>query len=297
MSKFKVIKYKIILVLINFIRLFTFKKSNNKESFFIIGSGRNGSTLLSTILNAHKDIFIPPEQFVLPYAIMKRYVFFYKRNDFINNYIINMFSNNKKTLNWDFSFNNIEVNNKCINDIYSNIYINYSMQKGKKIKKWGDKTPLNIHFIKFIYPEFVNSKYIFLIRDVRDVIVSYKKLKDHKAKNIDFAIWKWNDSIRKLRYLQKYTNPLIIKYEDLVSNTNLVINDILHYIELPVEKNLINKKLSASDMGVGTKNHHANLNNKINSKSVGSWKMELSESDLKKINRNCRNNLIEFGYL
>ena len=76
-TRYERIAYKFLLLpLVQLIRLFTSKNSSKiNPNFFIIGSGRNGSTLLATILNAHKDIFIPPEQFVLPYAIIRRYIF------------------------------------------------------------------------------------------------------------------------------------------------------------------------------------------------------------------------------
>ena len=44
------------------------KKDNS--IFFIFGSGRNGSTLLARLLNTHSQIFLPPEQFALPYTII-----------------------------------------------------------------------------------------------------------------------------------------------------------------------------------------------------------------------------------
>ena len=73
--RYDIIKYNCILFAVNLIR-FLKKKTNvdSSNSFFILGSGRNGSTLVASILNAHRDIFIPPEQFILPYAIMKRYL-------------------------------------------------------------------------------------------------------------------------------------------------------------------------------------------------------------------------------
>ena len=39
--------------------------------FFIIGSGRNGSTLLGGMLNTNNNVFIPPEQYVLGYSLLK----------------------------------------------------------------------------------------------------------------------------------------------------------------------------------------------------------------------------------
>jgi len=70
---FKILIYeKIAASLVRFIKwLKTYKPVElSNPPFFILGSGRNGSTLLSAILNSHQSVFIPPEQFVLPFSIM-----------------------------------------------------------------------------------------------------------------------------------------------------------------------------------------------------------------------------------
>ena len=80
MHRFPFIKYRLILVFVNLFRFFSFRSNSRlKNNFFILGSGRNGSTLLASILNAHHNLFIPPEQFVLPYVIMKRYLCFQRK--------------------------------------------------------------------------------------------------------------------------------------------------------------------------------------------------------------------------
>lgn len=291
------IKYKIILFIVNCLRLFI-SKTDNKiiDNFFILGSGRNGSTLLASILNAHKDLFVPPEQFVLPYAIMRRYLSCFKTTNTWKNDVVKMLSEKKKTLNWNVNLNDIKIEYKNVSSLFNKIYLRYANQNKGQITMWGDKTPINTHFINFIFPEFKSSKYIFLIRDVRDVTLSYKKLKGHKAANTRYAIWKWKDSIDKLRYLQKRTNVLIIKYEDFVSKPQEEINRVLNYLGLPKDNTLINSKIEASDMGVGDKFHHQNLSQPISSKSVGKWKEYLSDYDINLVNKECSDYLKEFGY-
>lgn len=296
MHRFPFIKYRLILVFVNLFRFFSFRSNSRlKNNFFILGSGRNGSTLLASILNAHHNLFIPPEQFVLPYVIMKRYLCFQTINNWKND-VINMLVKDKKTLNWDVNLDNIELDRKDVFSLFNLIYLRYARKYKKEIAMWGDKTPLNIHFSHFIYPEFKSSKYIFLIRDPRDVALSYKKLLSHKAVNTNYAIWKWKDSIRNLKYLQKQTDVLIVHYEKLVELPNQEINRVLRYLGFPEDDNLIYSKTNASYMGVGEKDHHQNLNTPISAKSVGKWKDKLSKKDINLIHKECYDYLKEFGY-
>ena len=101
-SKFNFLKYKLTLFFINLLRLCKTKNRDPiTDHFFVLGSGRNGSTLLASILNAHKDIFVPPEQFILPYAIMKQYLSFFHTKNAWRKDILRMFIEEKKTLNWN----------------------------------------------------------------------------------------------------------------------------------------------------------------------------------------------------
>ena len=73
-SNYQLIKYRLLIPsLIKLVKLFRKNKnyhSISEQPFFILGSGRNGSTLLASILNSNPNILIPPEQYVLPYSIM-----------------------------------------------------------------------------------------------------------------------------------------------------------------------------------------------------------------------------------
>jgi len=295
MNNYQILKYRFIRIVVDSIRFF-YPENKEVRSFFILGSGRNGSTLLASILNAHKNIFIPPEQFVLPYAIILKYIYFFLPNSFWSQKVVSMFKASNKTLNWKLDWTHLNINARNIATLFNSIYIHYSKKYKKDDCIWGDKTPLNIHFLYFIYPEFKSSKYIFMIRDPRDVVLSYKKLHKHRASQTKYAILKWKDSIAKLRYLQRNTDVIIVRYEDLVNNTEIEIQKIITHLSVEKEENLIRRKNNASSMGVEQKLHHQNLNKPINTNSIGKWKDGLTKQEISVINNSCSKYYEEFGY-
>ena len=293
---YKKLKYKFFLYgIVKFFRLFSKSRSKiTNPHFFIVGSGRNGSTLLATILNAHKDVVIPPEQFVLPYAIIRRYIFFFwTSNKWINN-VKSLISNPQKTIKWDIDVSNIHSNGKDVPFIFNNIFNTYKDSSNSSSKIWGDKSPLNTNFIKYIYPEFSDAKYIFLIRDPRDVALSYRKYLG--ADSFRFGIWKWKDSVRSYDYLSKKTDVLLVKYEDLVECPDNELSKVTNFLNLSKDDSMSTSKVSADKMGVEKDSHHQNLRKPISSRSVGKWKDELSDKDLSYFTKNIKDEMKRFGY-
>ena len=78
------------------------------EPFFILGSGRNGSTLLASTLSQYQNIYIPPEQFVLPYAIMKFRLFNFFSWKRLTKIIWNDYKKEENTTNWKFYQENLK---------------------------------------------------------------------------------------------------------------------------------------------------------------------------------------------
>ena len=65
----------------------------NEKSFFIIGRGRSGTTLLSKLLNEHKQIHIPPESFFILNLLEKYKNKPLKKNEIVN-FVNNLFKEN-----------------------------------------------------------------------------------------------------------------------------------------------------------------------------------------------------------
>ena len=171
---YKKFKYLYLIPFLIFLNKHIFRKKEktikniypDKKIFFIIGSGRNGSTLLSLLLSRHTNIFLPPEQSVLPYSILEWALpIFNNWNQFYKRILTNY---KHKNQNWNLTtedFKNIEVRAKHLKREHrnaSNIYrliIRYYAKKISSSKNiFGDQTPNTTLFYKSVYNEFPNAK-------------------------------------------------------------------------------------------------------------------------------------------
>ena len=269
------------------------------EPFFILGSGRNGSTLLASTLSQYQNIHIPPEQFVLPYAIMKFRLFNFFSWKRLTKIIWNDYKKDGNTTNWRFYQRDLKES-KSLRGILDKVY---SSSTNKKFKIWGDKTPQNTYFIKHIFPVYPHAKYVFLIRDGRDVVNSLVKMMRANKKYQSYtehqllqqATKLWNKSINVYDWLQdKGARLLLVKYEDFTSNPNKIINKISLFLNIELENFHAAEK--GESMGVHKMLHHQNLNKPITTDSIGKWKTELSKEHLSLIHPLIEEKLKKFNY-
>ena len=269
------------------------------EPFFILGSGRNGSTLLASTLSQYQNIYIPPEQFALPYAIMKFHLFNFYSWKRLTKIIWNDYRKEENTTNWTFYQENLKES-KSLKGIIDKVY---SSSTNKKFKIWGDKTPQNTYFIKHIFPVYPNAKYVFIVRDGRDVVNSLVKMMNTNNKYQSYsehqlfqrATELWNKSINVYDWLKKKgANLLLVKYEDFTSNPDKTINEIASFLN--VELGNLQETEKGKSMGVQNMSHHQNLSKPISTSSIGKWKKELSQEQISSIQSSIEENLNRFNY-
>lgn len=285
---------------IYFFKPYSHHKDNlSCEPFFILGSGRNGSTLLASTLSQYQNIHIPPEQFVLPYAIMKFRLFNFFSWKRLTKIIWNDYNKEGNTTNWQFNQKDLKES-KSLKGILDKVY---SSSTNKKFKIWGDKTPQNTYFIKHIFPVYPHAKYVFIIRDGRDVVNSLVKMMRSNKKYQYYTEYQllqratklWNKSITLYDWLEeKGARLLLVKYEDFTSNPNKTINKLSSFLN--IELGNFQESEKDKSMGVQKMLHHQNLNKPITTDSIGKWKTELSKEDLSLIYPLIEEKLKKFNY-
>jgi hypothetical protein len=280
------------------------KQKDDFQPFFIIGSGRCGSTLLRSILLQHKSLHIPPESAALP-SIIKKY-YRYNGSDWkdLVNIILGEFSSFGAYKYWQIDV--FELREKLyatpkkeqslafiIMEIY-NMHMN-KFSEGAKI--WGDKTTFNTLRLEWIHRLFPNAKYINLIRDGRDVASSY--LKSGLIDNLEQIAWRWNTATIKAETFAKSKKSkssfLNVHYEDLVTKPEETSKAIFNFLNLDFSG--INENRETSKMGDTVLEHHANVKNPINSESIGKWKKDLSNEDQLKASNLMKSQLKKLNYL
>lgn len=204
--------------------------SDNKykpPEIFIVSSGRSGTTLLVSILNATQQIFIPYESDF----IARAYPLYADRDAFSEaDYakLIDIFYRSSQPQGWNLekvTYYNYLCDCKPQNfaDVHSAISEVYHAHQGTTDLIWGIKAPVLIASIDRIRAVYPNSKIVHIIRDGRDVYLSYKKVHDQTSVKfgpktlLENALY-WVDGLRRIERYRGTHHVFELRYENLLGN-------------------------------------------------------------------------------
>jgi protein-tyrosine sulfotransferase len=160
-----------------------------------------------------------------------------------------------------------------------------------KYKYFSEKTPLNSEVAIQLLELFEDSKFIYIYRDGRDVVNSFKQANKRAKQAGEKVYWGrkgsafiWRQRMQSYfklkeesRFKERY---LAIKYEDLVSEPERIINQMMLFLGMKVEeKQLQPEKFTTKefDERIDKAWYTKDLfEQKINKGNVAKWKKELS---------------------
>ncbi len=219
----------------------------NPLPVFIVSSGRSGTTLLRSMLNLSTQLHIPHESDF----IARAYPYFGKKNQFTEKdyvQLIKMFFRESFANGWNLKPEYLleelkQAQPKSFTDINEIIYHAFLKESKQTQKRWGIKAPVLIASVDEILEVFPSARIIHLVRDGRDVCVSYKKV--HESKESTFgpkstlanALY-WVDGLRRINGLRGRNSILEIKYEDLVDNPEATVKSVCRFIDIPFEESM-----------------------------------------------------------
>lgn len=257
---------------------------NQPGPIFIVGAQRSGTTLVRLMLNAHSKIAIPEEgTFFIPYFRRYRknlnHKFTDRELDTCRDYILK----NAQFKRWGLDENQCRsmidhLDNPDLSTLIASVYGLYARQQGKKI--WSDKTPSFFRMIPVIVELFPHAKFIHVIRDGRDLFLSWRKMDPTKS-NTAVVAKEWAYKLSKCRNdLDLYAKGKFfeVRYEDLVRKPENVLKDITSFIGVAWEENMLSYWKTSEDY-IGR--HHSELIFKPpTTDSVGKWKNGLTDEEI-----------------
>jgi len=272
--------------------------------FFLMASERSGSNFITKLLNGHPDICGPSTKHIInPLA---RNLFRYKD------------LKNKK--NWD----------QLLKDLHRLISIDFSIWKKKfsltdlkKLAQTGDVISLikNIfidetianqkhhvfikenhiyEFMVFLLIHFPESKYVYLVRDPRDMALSWKKNTNHPGGVVKAARqWKKDqmNTLKNYSELEKKGMAYHVKYEDLITNTEAQAKKICAFLGVPYHKKILKfyqddiTKLNAQKLAAWN-----NLSQQVITNNKNKFLKELNDFEIKCIEKICFPEMKFLGY-
>ena len=231
------------------------------QNLFILGSPRSGTTFLASLLKPTMYGSPFETQFILKYHNkISSYGDFTKLSNLT--LLLRDICNERAIAQWQVEFNPDVVQsdlgeNFTYTDLVDYICTKLMNKKGKSI--WGDKTPhyiLKVNQLIELYPE---AKYLYIVRDGRDVALSLLK-KPWGPNNVYKCAEQWSDANNQeqqvqLKSLEDKRQLLYIKYEELLDNTEEECSRIYKFLGDSIEnhRDMVEELIAQTMSGNHTK--------------------------------------------
>ena len=262
------------------------QKFDDVSPIFVVGHARSGTTLLQMILNNHSNIAIYGEiHFFNPISDLKNIVPNLDSDKNIDVFfqLLTKIKTVQYLPDYEIFFNKVKrklKKNKTAN--YETFYKYLLEEYGavEKATRWGDKTTMNVRYLKELLQIFPKAKIIHIIRNPKDVIASKIRV-PWSPNSIIINAFKWKiDVLYGRKFAAEHEKSYIeVRYEDLVSSPELEIKRILSFIDEPFENTILDF-FKKSQGYVRDEPWKEGVTNPIHLKSVGKGDKELSKNQI-----------------
>ena len=284
--------------------------------FFVAGNSRSGTTMTGRMLGKHSSVFTFGE------------LHFFERlwspaeaNKTLNNHQAEFLLATLMSIQRDGLFTKRhpeffrdEANHllkefpvKKASDVFA-LFI--SRESNLHQKQTGcDQTPRNIFYASEILNLYPAAKFICLVRDPRDVVLSQKQKWRRRflgAKNIPLSesirAWinyhpitiskLWNASQRAIEKTAGHPRVFVLRFEDLIADAEEMMKKICGFLEINYEAGMLQVPQVGSSLGKDNPHETG-----IRKDRAGSWKSGgLSEAEIYLIEKNCADGIRKFHY-
>ena len=212
---------------------------------FIIGTERSGTNLLRLILNAHPDIAVPhPPHIVKLFTPLAPLYGDLSSDDNFRRLIVDICRMVElHTYPWEIRPDPERVFREAVARelicIYFAIYDQYLEYTGKK--RWCCKSTFMIDHVADILRFHPDARFIFMVRDGRDVAVSAKSsIFNHY--HVFYSARRWQREQRLgLEWLKKLPHDqiMLLKYEELTAAPVTTVKKLCAFLDLPYSDNML----------------------------------------------------------
>ena len=207
---------------------------NHNSPIFILGAPRSGTTFLASLLK-HTEYGAPFEtHFITKYY--KKLLSYGDLTDHKNfTRLLSDILKERPVMQWHLDLDLMEFYESLNGEIEYRKVVDElcSIAARKKgYSGWGDKTPHYIADLEIVYKLFPESKYIYIVRDGRDVALSLLE-KSWGPNNIYSCAKYWAALNRGNEYLEKIKssgNLFQLRYEDLVEDKLYYVRELYNFL-------------------------------------------------------------------
>ena len=221
-----------------------------QQKFFIAGTERSGTTWLQIMLNGHPDIACRGEGHFVDHLIPKM-------DDLFDEYQSTIGAFNKSYFKDTDGFPTPTDAHRTFIKRMTIAMLMADFDPDKVQPVYGEKTPGNVRHLDTLLELFPNARFVFIIRDGRDVAVSLwhhgrrKNAPDRPplgelAKGLAAS---WRNDIKLLTaFRDRYPNRThIVRYEDLHAIPEASLSDLFEFLGVATTQSAIDAAIDAGD--------------------------------------------------
>ncbi len=267
--------------------------------FFIFGCPRSGTSLLSTMLGTHPNLAIPGESHLYNsiYPIVERYGAL--SHPATRARLVAEILRTEHIGRWRPAPSESEtlgaITQHDFHGIVDGLLRAWASSQGKS--RWGEKTPQHTLCWRTILPGFARVQVIHLIRDGRDVALSYKKA-FFGPKHVYPLACRWQQYLAAAEEARAFLGDkafLQVRYEDLLAAPKEELQRICEFLgeEFAPVMLAYHRQQNASHLDQRNAN---NLRRPIISDNTGRWRSHMTGRELRIFEALAGASLERYGY-
>ena len=272
---------------------------------FLICSERSGRNLITRILDAHPGVCAPfPRHAFSTFALN-----YYKYGDISRNqnweilvhdmaaYMNSGFSVWKTRVTPEMIFQNVKT--RSLSEILRYIYELEAVAHHKK--RIFVKENHAYAFLPFILNHFPEARFIHVVRDPRDMALTWKESAFYGGVKTAVPVWLKDQqrSMQAYGFLKDLGLIIIVKFEEILSNTKYEAGRICDFLNIAYDDAMLNfyendtvsDNLSRDPLG-----GWADLKKPIIKDNFNRYRSHLSDAEIKYVESICKDEMEYFGY-
>lgn len=263
------------------------------KPIFVMGTERSGTNLVRKLISMNEEIKnIPPiHAFHDLYDITPFYGGLEKEDNFrklVENFLElkdQSFSEWDSSINFEKMYSNLDE--RSFLSIYD--FVHYSESSVDNLDRWVTKDVEIHNYVYPIYTYYENPKFVWVVRDPRDVVLSMLKKPDHSF-SVYYAAHRWLKEQKKILSLTNdrdlSANIHKVRYRDLLNNPERTMEGLCEFLDLEYEDSMLKPERIEKDSNGSI--YWENLSRPLMRNNYDKYEQGLSDRQIRIIETVCR---------
>lgn len=264
---------------------------------FIVGRGRSGTTLLSSLLDAHPRICVAPESMFIMYLYRR-----YRRGPWdagrVRAFARDLWLESRMRF-WRLDRDEVERTLLAraapvgFGGLCGEVFACHARGRGRgDAKVLGDKNPGYSLFVPELREVFPSARFVHVVRDPRDNVYSFSRV-PFDADDTATLAYRWNHyNAAILEATRRFPSAFLrLRYEDLVRAPESELQRLCRFLDVEFVAEMLVRRPATT-----APSWHPHRNVPVSDSLAGRWQREMNSEDVRLVDRICSPVARELGY-